>query len=460
MLVFNRPIDRALAERLNEQFIEVLLAPGFGDGAMEILTAKESIRILEVDPEQLDYTPRERDVKRVRGGLLVQDADRIDEDRETMTVPTEAEPTEEQWEDLLFAWRVCRHVRSNAIVFARDGATVGIGAGQMSRVDSVRIAIDKAADAFGERATAQLAGSVVASDAFFPFADGPQAAIDAGATALIQPGRLEARRRGGRRLQRGVGGDGVHRPAPLPPLTRDADLDVLRVFCAADGSGGNPLGVFFDGSQIPEPRRQEVARDLGFAETVFVDDRERAALRIFTPEVELPLAGHPLVGSAWLLRERGFEPAVLRPPAGDVSVRFDGELTAISANPEWGPPFEFVQLGSPAEVDALHGSSRGLRAGRRLGVARPGRGADPRAGLRPGGRRRRGRGDRLGRIAALRPARPRDRDPPGPRLGPVRGAGRRRDRRGQRPGRVRGAPRVPALRRAVRGSRRPRPCCR
>ena len=138
-----------------------------------------------------------------------------------------------------------------------------------------------------------------------------------------------------------------------------ASLDVLRVFCAADGSGGNPLGVFLDGSQIPEPRRQEVARDLGFAETVFVDDRERAALRIFTPEVELPLAGHPLVGSAWLLRERGFEPAVLRPPAGDVSVRFDGELTAISANPEWGPPFEFVQLGSPAEVDALHGAPEG-----------------------------------------------------------------------------------------------------
>ena len=105
-----------------------------------------------------------------------------------MTVPTEAAPTEAQWEDLLFAWRVCRHVRSNAIVFARDGATVGIGAGQMSRVDSVRIAIEKAADAFGEQATAQLAGSVVASDAFFPFADGPQAAIDAGATALIQPG--------------------------------------------------------------------------------------------------------------------------------------------------------------------------------------------------------------------------------------------------------------------------------
>ncbi len=132
-----------------------------------------------------------------------------------------------------------------------------------------------------------------------------------------------------------------------------ARLDVLRVFCAADGSGGNPLGIFLDGPSVPDSSRQEIARDLGFAETVFVDDLERAELRIFTPEVELPLAGHPLVGSAWLLRERGHEPAVLRPPAGEVGVRFDGELTAISGRPEWGPPFELLQLGSPAEIDAL-----------------------------------------------------------------------------------------------------------
>jgi phosphoribosylaminoimidazolecarboxamide formyltransferase/IMP cyclohydrolase len=97
------------------------------------------------------------------------------------------EPTEEQWDDLLFAWKVCRHVRSNAIVFAKDGATVGVGAGQMSRVDSVRIAVEKAHDAFDD-GDAALAGSVAASDAFFPFADGPQGAIDAGATAVIQPG--------------------------------------------------------------------------------------------------------------------------------------------------------------------------------------------------------------------------------------------------------------------------------
>ncbi len=97
VLLFNRPIDGALAERLNQQFVEVLLAPGFEEGAMEVLTQKESIRILETD--DLDYTPRERDVKRVRGGLLVQEPDRIDETREAMTVPTEAQPTEEQWAD-------------------------------------------------------------------------------------------------------------------------------------------------------------------------------------------------------------------------------------------------------------------------------------------------------------------------------------------------------------------------
>jgi predicted PhzF superfamily epimerase YddE/YHI9 len=138
-----------------------------------------------------------------------------------------------------------------------------------------------------------------------------------------------------------------------------AHLDVLRVFCAADGSGGNPLGVFLDGPAVPEDHRQAIARDLGFAETVFVDDLERAELRILTPDVELPLAGHPLVGAAWLLRERGHEPAVLRPPAGEVSVRFDGELTAISGRPEWGPPWEMLQVDSPEEVDALSGPPDG-----------------------------------------------------------------------------------------------------
>ena len=105
-----------------------------------------------------------------------------------MEVMTKAEPAPEQWDDLLFAWRVVRHVRSNAIVLAKDTATIGIGAGQMSRVDSVRLAIEKCREARGDEADGLLAGSVIASDAFFPFADGPQAAIEAGATAVIQPG--------------------------------------------------------------------------------------------------------------------------------------------------------------------------------------------------------------------------------------------------------------------------------
>jgi phosphoribosylaminoimidazolecarboxamide formyltransferase/IMP cyclohydrolase len=134
-----------------------------------------------------DPEPRERDLKRVRGGLLVQTPDLLEEDRDSMSVVTSAQPTEEQWRDLLFAWKVCKHVRSNAIVFARDGATRGIGAGQMSRVDAVRIAAEKAADAF-EGDPEPLAGTAVASDAFFPFADGPLGALDAGATSVIQPG--------------------------------------------------------------------------------------------------------------------------------------------------------------------------------------------------------------------------------------------------------------------------------
>jgi phosphoribosylaminoimidazolecarboxamide formyltransferase/IMP cyclohydrolase len=187
VLAFNRPIDGALAERLHENFIEVLIAPGYDPDALEVLQRKESIRILEA-AEQRGYEPGERDLKRVRGGLLVQEPDRVTETRESMEVATEAQPTEEMWRDLVFAWKVCRHVRSNAIVIAKDGATIGIGAGQMSRVDSVRLAIDKCHEARGDDAPGLLKGASLASDAFFPFADGPRAAIDAGVSAVIQPG--------------------------------------------------------------------------------------------------------------------------------------------------------------------------------------------------------------------------------------------------------------------------------
>jgi phosphoribosylaminoimidazolecarboxamide formyltransferase/IMP cyclohydrolase len=186
VIALNRPVDAALAERLHKQFIEVLIAPAFEEAALEVLQQKEAIRILE-DTERREHQI-EPDIKRVRGGILVQDSDGTPEPRELMEVPTKTQPTDEQWKDLLFAWRVVRHVRSNAIVLARAGATLGIGAGQMSRVDSVRLAIEKANEARGSDAEALLAGSVIASDAFFPFADGPQAAIDVGATAVIQPG--------------------------------------------------------------------------------------------------------------------------------------------------------------------------------------------------------------------------------------------------------------------------------
>jgi phosphoribosylaminoimidazolecarboxamide formyltransferase / IMP cyclohydrolase len=177
---FNRPVDVATAERLSEQFVEVLFAPGYEDGALEILTAKPSIRILE-DDERRSPLVAEPEIKQVMGGLLVQDRDLEFADRTEMEVVTQRQPTDEEWRDLMFAWRVCMHVRSNAIVLAKNQATAGIGAGQMSRVDSVRLAVDKSR-------VESLQGAVLASDAFFPFSDGPEIAIGAGITAIIQPG--------------------------------------------------------------------------------------------------------------------------------------------------------------------------------------------------------------------------------------------------------------------------------
>ncbi len=127
------------------------------------------------------------------------------------------------------------------------------------------------------------------------------------------------------------------------------------MFCGPDGSAGNPLGVFLDGGAIPANERLAVAAELGYSETVFVDDRESGALRIFTPATELPLAGHPLVGTAWLLAHEGSHVSALQPPAGQVDVRGDGQLTWIAGRAEWAPPFEFVQLASPQEVEKLEG---------------------------------------------------------------------------------------------------------
>ena len=139
-----------------------------------------------------------------------------------------------------------------------------------------------------------------------------------------------------------------------------ATLHVLRVFTAADGSHGNPLGVFLAGGEVPPAARQEVARDLGFAETVFVDDAQSGELRIFAPDVEMPFAGHPTVGTAWLLREEGVAVDGLRVAAGDLAVRHEPDLTWVEADPEWSPPFEYVELESPGQVDALVGPPDGL----------------------------------------------------------------------------------------------------
>jgi phosphoribosylaminoimidazolecarboxamide formyltransferase / IMP cyclohydrolase len=179
---FNRPLDRELAEKLSAMFVEAVFAPGYDEDALEVLQQKPNVRILE-NQERRTVPIAEPDLKRVRGGFLVQDRDTGLEEREVMDVATERKPSEVEWGELLFAMRVCKHVRSNAIVVTRELGTVGIGAGQMSRVDSVRIALDKA-----RAAELPLEGAVLASDAFFPFADGPQLAIDAGVRAIIQPG--------------------------------------------------------------------------------------------------------------------------------------------------------------------------------------------------------------------------------------------------------------------------------
>lgn len=132
-----------------------------------------------------------------------------------------------------------------------------------------------------------------------------------------------------------------------------ATLHVLRVFADESGKWGNPLGVFLDGAEVPAERRQAVAHDLGFSETVFVDDRANGGCRIFTPGLELPFAGHPAVGTAWLLGEEGSPVAVLRPPAGEVEVRRDGDFTYVSARADWCPPWKLIRLDSAAAVDDL-----------------------------------------------------------------------------------------------------------
>jgi len=181
VVAVNRTVDAALAEKMADLFLEVVIAPSVNDEALAVFAEKKNLRVLTTgDMPHLSET--RNTVKSISGGFLFQTEDFGTIGREDCKVVTEREPTEQEWNDMLFAWKVCKHVKSNAIVYARDGATVGVGAGQMSRVDSAQIAASKSAKAAGTE------GSVVASDAFFPFADGLLSAIEAGATAAIQPG--------------------------------------------------------------------------------------------------------------------------------------------------------------------------------------------------------------------------------------------------------------------------------
>jgi phosphoribosylaminoimidazolecarboxamide formyltransferase/IMP cyclohydrolase len=194
ILAFNRTVDGATAQAItvaNKHFVEVLMAPAYTPEALEFFKSKVNVRVLEIplDGIQRDgKTAWERglnshDIKRIGSGLLIQTADNHELKREDLKVVTKLAPTPQQIEDLLFAWKVAKFVKSNAIVFCTGGMTMGVGAGQMSRLDSARIASIKA-----EHAGLTLKGTAVASDAFFPFRDGLDVVADAGATCVIQPG--------------------------------------------------------------------------------------------------------------------------------------------------------------------------------------------------------------------------------------------------------------------------------
>ncbi|HLZ13199.1 MAG TPA: bifunctional phosphoribosylaminoimidazolecarboxamide formyltransferase/IMP cyclohydrolase [Candidatus Acidoferrum sp.] len=179
VLAFNRAVDAATAEEVAKLFVECIAAPGFDAKAKEIFAAKKNLRLLELPANGLD-PERELQLKRILGGMLIQQPDLGELEDDKLKIVTKRQPTAEEMSTMKFAWKVSKHVKSNAIVFAKDGATLGVGAGQMSRVDSVKIAVMKA--------QSSLEGSVVASDAFFPFPDGVEEAAKAGAKAFIQPG--------------------------------------------------------------------------------------------------------------------------------------------------------------------------------------------------------------------------------------------------------------------------------
>ena len=180
IIAFNHALDANAAEAVAKQFVEVVIAPSFSEGALRILAAKQNVRLLEIP---LGAGLNLHDFKRVGGGLLVQGPDAKNVQLAELKVVSKKQPTPQQLQDMMFAWRVAKFVKSNAIVFCANGMTMGVGAGQMSRIDSARIAAIKA-----QNAGLSLVGTAVASDAFFPFRDGLDVVVEAGATCVIQPG--------------------------------------------------------------------------------------------------------------------------------------------------------------------------------------------------------------------------------------------------------------------------------
>ena len=183
IIAFNCEVDEAAAQAVAKQFVEVLIAPSFSAGALQIFSAKQNVRVLTIALGDAEKPVNTYDLKRVGGGLLLQSPDAKNVQPDELRVVTKRQPTPKEMNDMLFAWRVAKFVKSNAIVFCADGMTLGVGAGQMSRVDSARIAGIKA-----QNAGLNLSGSAVASDAFFPFRDGLDVVVAAGATCVIQPG--------------------------------------------------------------------------------------------------------------------------------------------------------------------------------------------------------------------------------------------------------------------------------
>jgi phosphoribosylaminoimidazolecarboxamide formyltransferase/IMP cyclohydrolase len=177
IIAFNRTVDAKVASELKSLFVEAVIAPSYEDEALEIFSRKKALRIMEMDPGQ---KPDPLEFKRVDGGFLIQDRDSFFTREQDLKVVTKRKPSEDELANLLFAWKVCKHVKSNAILFASNGQTVGVGAGQMSRVDSAMLA--------GSRARLSTSGCVMASDAFFPFRDGIDEAAKAGVKAVIEPG--------------------------------------------------------------------------------------------------------------------------------------------------------------------------------------------------------------------------------------------------------------------------------